>query len=340
LKKLVSPVDLPNFPYKMGFMNRLCLGDAMYLFGLEKALKGFDIAHVRETYFHFTQQALNAKKKEYVKKVVCTCSETIPFNHEGIWNRRRFKRRAIEEVDLFHCLSEKAKKCLIKEGCNPKKIVVFPYGVDIDQFSPGQLSIGQFENSKINILFVGRLEEEKGVNILIKTIKGVVKSSNKVIFTIIGDGSKKAKIITLINQINQVKLSKNQSKKRIIFKKSVKYGEIANEYKKSDVFFLPSQKTKYWEEYLGMSIIEAMASGLPVVSTNTGAIPEVVNNAGYLLKPTDTKRMIGLLNKLIISRSIRLHLGHQARTRAVKYFDKDIIAMKIEQFWKKAYEKK
>ena len=51
--KLPSPMDLPDFPYKMPILNRL-FTDAHYLFGLEKRLKGFDLVHTAETYFHYT----------------------------------------------------------------------------------------------------------------------------------------------------------------------------------------------------------------------------------------------------------------------------------------------
>jgi len=337
LKKLPSPVDLPKVPKKMPILNRLCMGDAMYLFGLEKALKGFDIVHTRETYFHFTQQALNAKSRGFVKKVVCTCSETIPFNHEGIYNRRKFKKRAIKEVDLFHCLTEKAKKCLIKEGCSPKKIVVFPYGVDVNLFSPNKSPITNHQ-SPVTILFIGRLEKEKGVNILCKVVKNIVKTSKNVNFTIIGKGQEKGKIINLINQINKVKNYSKESEKRIIYKNAVKYPNIANEYKLSNIFFLPSQTTENWEEYLGMSIIEAMASGLPIVSTSTGAIPEVVGNCGFLLKPHDIFAMQKTLKKLINNKMLRDKIGKKARKRAKKLFDKEKIANKIGKFWKNAYK--
>src|SRR5258708_4973788 len=86
--RLLSPMDLPSFPYRMQVLNRLFV-DAHYLYGLEKALDGYDIAHTAETYYGYTQQCLDAKKKGYVKRVVCTVWENIPFNNEGIRGRKR-----------------------------------------------------------------------------------------------------------------------------------------------------------------------------------------------------------------------------------------------------------
>jgi hypothetical protein len=81
VKKLMSPMDIPDFPYRLPILNRL-FSDAHYLYGLEHDLRGFDLVHTAETYFHYTQQCLNAKKMGYVKKVIATVLENIPFNND------------------------------------------------------------------------------------------------------------------------------------------------------------------------------------------------------------------------------------------------------------------
>src|SRR5579859_8057230 len=88
--KLFSPLDIPDFPYKTSLLNRI-FHDAQYLVGLEDSLKGFSIAHSAETYFQFTTQCLDAKKKGYLKKVIVTVWENIPFNNEGIVGRKERK---------------------------------------------------------------------------------------------------------------------------------------------------------------------------------------------------------------------------------------------------------
>ena len=323
LVKLASPVDLPNFPYKMPILNRLCGGDAMYLWGLEDQLKGFDVVHTRETYFHMTQQALDAKAKGYVAKVICTCSETIPFNHEGIWNRKKFKQRAIKEVDLFHCISQKAKQCLIKEGCSQKKITVFPYGVDLKKFK----SKFNKSSSVIRILFVGRLVKEKGVYDLLKIFISLYKSNKNIRLNIVGNGSEKDNIFTLINQIRLEKVIKINPK--------IPYQYISRYYHKNDIFCLLSKPTKHWEEYFGMALVEAMASGLAVIATRCGAMPEVLGKAGVLIKPGDWQKGEKVVEKLIKNKSLRKNLGTAAQKRAKKYFDAQKAAENIKKLWKK-----
>jgi hypothetical protein len=152
VEKLWSPVDLPEVPYKMQILNRIFV-DAHYLLGLEEKLKGTDIAHTAETYFNYTRQALNAKRKGYVKRVIVSVLENIPFNNEGILGRKQFKQRAIKEADHFIALSTGAKRALIKEGAPPYKISKIGFGINTEKFYPAKNN-----NRNLNILFAGRIE--------------------------------------------------------------------------------------------------------------------------------------------------------------------------------------
>src|SRR5258708_1740782 len=125
--KLFSPLDLPRFPYKTQLLNRL-FRDAQYLFGLEHALAKFDIVHTAETYFHFTNQCLDAKQKGYVKKVIVTVWENIPYNNEGILGRVEIKQRVLKDADHFIAVSERAKNALVLEGAHASKISVVSPG--------------------------------------------------------------------------------------------------------------------------------------------------------------------------------------------------------------------
>lgn len=343
LKKLFSPVGLLNFPFKMPILNRICLGDAMYLLGLEKALEGFDIAHTRETYFHFTQQALQVKRNDLVKKVLVTCSETIPFNHEGVWRRKSFKIRAIKEADHFHALTEKAKTCLIKEGCNPRKITVIPYGVDREKFKVKSSRLrsrdstsaysaafcsgcfgGQAKLTKL--LFVGRLVKEKGIYDLLRAFVQLIKEKYKVHLTIIGRGPEKENITNLINQINFA---------RLIEVKEVSYDEMPFEYQKADIFILPSKKTSHWEEYYGMALTEAMASGLAIVTTDCGAIPEASGRKALISPQGDTERLFKNILALITSPSLRKKYQREAWRWARGHFDAEKQANKIGKLYER-----
>lgn len=334
--KLPSPTDLPNFPLKMPILNRLCV-DAQWLFGLEERLRGFDIAHSAETYMHFTWQCLNAKKRGYVKKVVATVSENIPFNNEGIWGRKRFKKRAIKEVDHFIAISKRSKEALILEGCDEAKITVIGHHVDTSAFTPNSKlktpfgpSLGRGQNSKLNVLFVGRLEVEKGVYEVILAVKKLLSDPElkdyHLTFTLIGEGNERGRLLEL------------EKRMRIAQKaihKTVSYDKMPAEYQKADIFLAPSRSTRYWQEQFSMVLLEAQASGLPIVTTCSGAISENVGQAAILVPPADFYSLAEAIKKLILNPKMRVKLGRRARERAVKYFDIKIGAKKLDEVYQR-----
>lgn len=302
VKKLFSPMDLPDFAYKLPLLNRLMV-DAMYLVGLEQVLKGFDLACSRETYFHFTQQALNAKRQGRVKKVLVTCSETIPHNHEGIWGRKRFKQRVIREADYFHCLTEKAKRCLVEEGADPEKISVIGYGINLKRFQPKPLAINH-QPSVINLLFVGRLEEQKGIGELVTAYHHLKKDFPQVELTVVGKGPLQAQVETVGAKVM-----------------TLPYSQMPKIYQQADIFVLPSKPTRHWEEYYGMALLEAMASGLPVVTTDCGAIPEVVGKAALVVPHSRPQVLYRGLKRFVVSKSLRESYAKKALEHARRHFD-------------------
>ena len=326
--KLPSPMDLPDFPFKMPILNRIFV-DAQYLFGLEGKLKGFDIAHAAETYMHFTQQCLNAKKKGDVKKVVATVFENIPFANEGIWGRKKFKQRAIRELDHIIAISQRAKEALILEGAKPEKITVIGQHVDTKKFFPSfRFQVSGFKS--INILFVGRLELYKGVYEVIFAAKKLLSDPQlagyDLNFTLIGEGSEKKR---LLEQEKRMGIANR------VFHKTVPYDKMPEEYQKADIFVAPSRATRHWQEQFSTVLLEAQASGLPIVTTLSGAIEENVGEAAIKVQPADFYSLAAAIKKLILNQKLRAELGRRARARAVKYFDIKIGAKKLDEVYER-----
>ena len=294
--KLPSPVDIPDFPNKMPILNRMFV-DAHYLWGLENKLHDFDIIHTAETYFHFTQQCLNAKGKA---KVVATVLENIPFNNEGIHGRKAFKRRSRNELDHIIALTNKTKEALLAEGTDPRKITVISHFVDTKRFHP----VSKKSSNSITVLFVGRLEEEKGVLDIINAARLLPG----VRFLFVGDGS-----------------LGNVVKHRI-----VSYGDMPEVYRQADIFVAPSKPTPTWEEQYNTSLMEAQATGLPIVTTDTGGIPENVGDAGIVVPPGDVDAITKEVKRFIDEPKLRAMYSKKARERAVKVHDIAIGAKKLD----------
>jgi alpha-maltose-1-phosphate synthase len=336
---LPSPMDLPNFPYKMPLLNRV-FTDAHVLFGLEYKLRGFDLVHSAETYFSYTQQALNAKKYGFVKKVIATVLENIPFNNEGISGRKAYKDRAIHELDHMIALTNLTKKTLIAEGADPGKISVIPHFIDTTRFAPASdwlERVGDSSQKNFTILFVGRLEEYKGIFDVLESFAMLVRDKDLYSHTLhlqfVGDGSMRR---NLSDQIYAKGLDKHSSIK------SATYLEMPEIYKQADIFVAPS-KMQYgslreklrptWIEQYGTMVLEAQSSGLPIVTTHSGGIPENVGNAAVLVPAGDVTGITRALKDFILSPHKRLLYAKRARNRAVTVHDIHRGAKKLDRLY-------
>lgn len=292
--KLWSPTDLPCFPYRKAIFNRV-VGGEQWLLGLEDLVSRESnnsnyrtILHTAETYTPYTHQAVQLRKRGVVKRLVCTCWETIPHANEKFARLRTWKAEAYRYIDLFHTPTERAKAALVVEGVDPRKIKVIPYGVDLSHFKPNTKS--KIPNTKPVVLTVARPVAEKGIAIFRQLAHELADVAD---FRLVS---------------------------------GVPYADMPAVYQSADLFFLPSQVTSTWEEQYGMVLVESMACGLPVVSTNTGAIPEVVGDAGILVSPD---HIPGMQSALITALKNQASFSRRSLSRARSRYDAQRVARRL-----------
>ncbi len=319
---LWSPTELPQFPYRRQILNRL-IGGEQWLPALEKYLsqrshvlehgstKDKIILHTAETYTPYTHQAVRLRQDGKIDKLVCTCWETIPHNNEKFARLREWKHAAYRYVDIFHTPTERAKQALITEGVDPSKIVVIPYGVDLTRFHPRSGVPRMSAGHRPRVLTVARLEKEKGM----EDLELVARSLPQYDFVVVGQGSHSP-------------LGKN------ITVKSVPYDRIHDEYQDSDLFFLPSRATPTWEEQYGMALVEAMASGVPIVATDTGAIREVIGDNEILVNQGDIAKMIESIDGALSYKCNILTLSRAGRARSERLYDASKVAKQITKLYR------
>ncbi len=311
--KLWSLTDLPQFPFRKQIFNRL-FGGEQWLLGLGDNLSNHyhysnnsSIVHTAETYTPYTHQAVQLRKKGIISKLICTCWETIPNNNEKFARLRKWKKESHEYVDIFHTPTEHAKIALVKEGVYPSKIIVVPYGVDLTRFKPAQKKI---KNHRPVILTVARLEKEKGM----ETLEQVAAVLSEFDFLVIGSGSYHP-------HGNNIKTA------------TVPYSQIHKIYQSADLFFLPSESTKTWEEQYGMALVEAMATGLPIVATQSGAIAEVVGEAGIIVDEKNVDKLVRTIKKIITSPDEISKYSKLSLSRAVDRYDAKKVMTKLAKLY-------
>lgn len=312
--QLWSPTDLPDLLFRRQLLNRL-IGGEQWLIGLKQKVERYNdlnhcIIHSAETYTPYTHQAVQLRKHKEISKLICTCWETIPHANEKFARLRKWKSEAYEYIDLFHTPTDRAKQALISEGVDPSRIVVIPYGVDLARFRPPLHGHALKANRRPLILTVARLEKEKGID----DVVAVAQELPEYDFLIVGRGSYHL-------QGDNIKTA------------SVPYSEIHKIYQKADLFFLPSLTTPTWEEQYAMAIVEAMACGLPIVASSSGAIPEVVGDAGILVEEGNVDKMVKTIRSLLTSPEQIEKYSKLSLFRATNQYDSSQVALKLAQLY-------
>jgi len=174
------------------------------------------------------------------------------------------------------------------------------------------------------ILFVGRLIEKKGVEYLIKAIP-YISAWNECKLIIVGKGFEEDKLKKLVIDLD---LENN-----VKFIGKVSRNKITKYFKSSDIFILPSIVDSKGEvETLGVVLIEAMAMGIPVIGSDIGGIPDVIDDSinGFLVEPKSITDIADKVIKLLSDKKLRNKFIKNAKKKVKEKFDWNNIALDIE----------
>ena len=208
--------------------------------------------------------------------------------------------------DLFLTNCDYFKHRLLGLGCDPDRLVVHRSGVDCFKF--GFAPRYPPPDGRVRIAMVGRLVEKKGAEFAIRAIAKVATSNKSVEFNLIGDGPLRKDLEGLVEELkvgNVVKLLgwKDQ-------------GEVIEVLKDSHIFVAPSVTARDGDQDAPNNVLkEAMATGLPVVSTRHGGIPELVEDGhtGLLVPERDVGALADKLGHLIENPKLWPRMGMAAR---------------------------
>ncbi|MBI5222920.1 glycosyltransferase [Candidatus Micrarchaeota archaeon] len=232
------------------------------------------------------------------------------------------------KADVVITPSEELKKELEKYGL--KNIEYVQNGIDLTRFDgASKETIEKFKRQykladKHVVLYTGRLSIEKGVDRLVE-IAGLLDSKNTVVL-IVGTGPRFE---------NLKKKTDKQRIKNIIFTGFVNNEELIAAYQSADVFVSPSTS-----ETFGLTFVEAMYNGLPVIGMNKLGPKEIIKDGqnGYLIQTNQTREIVERVNRLISEKELRTQMSNHAREDAQKYGIARNIA-KILEIYQKTIKK-
>lgn len=241
-------------------------------------------------------------------------------------NKKKSLQRLFSIGDFFTVPCQAMKKDLIKHGCPEDKIAVQYSGIELNQFPYKERILPTV--GPVKIVYTGRLVEKKGTALLIKAFQKVHQIFPQTHLTLIGDGELKKSLVQLSKRLHL--------EKHIDFLGSLPHDKVAEELEKAHIFCLPSMKDRTGnQEGIPNAVKEAMACGLPVVSTFHSGIPELIEDGetGLLVAEKDINGIAEKLIYLIKHPETWNILGKKARAKIETDFNVQIQTDKLEQLF-------
>ncbi|WP_082224534.1 glycosyltransferase family 4 protein [Halolamina rubra] len=183
-------------------------------------------------------------------------------------------------IDGFHALSEHVRQTYLEFNFPSERITTIPNPIDESFILPHESDFSE----PYKLLYVGYLEEHKGVEMLPNMMARLDEADHEFRLTIAGDGGLRSKL--------EQSVVERDFEDIVDFRGHVPYEELPSVYANHDLFVYPG----LWEEPFGRVFLEAMGANTPIVATNVGAADKIVGRAGKVVEPT-----VSALSEEIIS---------------------------------------
>jgi len=219
----------------------------------------------------------------------------------------------LRNIDYIIPVSRYIKKLTLLDGANPQRTFIKYNTIDTNLFKPRNAL-----NKDIDILFIGRLSIEKGVNILINASKYL---SNEKKIVIIGEGPLRKHLERLAKKVN----------KGIKFKGFIDHSHLPQYIRRAKLLVAPSLS-----ECHAAVPLEAMACGVPVIASNVAGMTDTIQHGknGWILKRNTPRALATLIERVLSNEENLVRVGHAAIKRA-EYFSEKRFEKEIVKFYEK-----
>ena len=277
---------------------------------------------------------------EAVYQLFCRAAGTVVTYHSDVvrqrWLRVAFTpmlRRLLGRADRIIVTSAAYAGSSLHVRPFREKCRIVPIGVDLERFRPrGGSEISALRRAlglpvgRLVALFVGRLRYYKGLTDLIRAMPAATGPH----LAIVGDGPRRAECRHVIGELGLAE--------RVTMAGHVVDDDVPRWYRAADLFILPSNARA---EAFGTVIVEAMASGLPVISTEIGTATSWVNvhgETGLVVPPGDSAALAAAINLLASKTPLREAYGRNARRRAEDFFGADAMIAAVESVYEEVLQ--
>ena len=303
-----------------------------YHHGVKPHFRDFqpDIIHLEEEAW-----SLNALQTVRLKRKYCPQSRFIFRTSLSIPIKQRFgilpvwiEHRVFQETDRAFPLSTNAGKILTERGYTGKQ-TPFPNGVDVRHFY--KMDASELRNAlRLNdcfvIGYVGRLLRMKGIDTLLKALAHLASqdATSTYKLLIVGQGEDKSEFQRVAGTLG--------ISEQVVWIDAVPPEEVPAYINCMDTLVLPSRTTAGWVEFFGRVLIEGMACEVPVIGSDSGEIPQVINDAGLIFPEADAEALAERIRRIAHDANLRKDLIARGLTR-VENFTWETIAERTYQVY-------
>ena len=303
-----------------------------YRSGVKSHFRDFqpDIIHLEEEAW-----SLNALQTVRLKRKYCPNSCFIFRTSLSIPIKQRFgilpvwiEHRVFRETDRAFPLSINAGEILTERGYTGQQ-TPFPNGVDVRHFY--KMDVGELRNSLrlkdcFVIGYVGRLLRMKGIDTLLEALACLVSQDTTSTYKllIVGQGEDKPDFQQIAETLGIAE--------RVVWIDAVPPEEVAAYINCMDTLVLPSRTTAEWVEFFGRVLIEGMACEVPVIGSDSGEIPHVIDDAGLTFPEGDANVLAERIRQIALDANLRNELVARGLTR-IENFTWETIAERTYQVY-------
>lgn len=299
---------------------------AFQVFALRKLLRlrRFDVVHAHWLMPQGLSAALCKLVSAKFPVLVCTSHGTDLHGLRGNF-LSALKRFVIRNSRTLTTVSKSMQEIALSLGVRPEKTPVIPMGVNtLSEFTPDQT----IARGKCRLLFVGRLVEQKGLDLLITAMPNLLAEFPKCSLTVVGEGPSREDL-----QRQSVALGVDRE---VVFAGAVANDQLPDFYRKSAMLISPSVE----DEGFGLVCVEAMACECPVIATNLSAMQEIIQDGvtGLLFQSGNVTELTKKIRTLLQSPDIGQNMGMAGRKFVQSNFDWEVITGKYCSVFETAME--
>jgi glycosyltransferase involved in cell wall biosynthesis len=274
------------------------------------------LTRLKPEILHIDEEPYNLATLQAMRLGARLGAKCLFFTWQNLLRNYPFPFSSVERYNYTHADyaivgNGEGEMVLRAKGYHGPVAVIPQFGVDPQTYKPS----GRKERRPFTVGYVGRLVEEKGVDILLQAMAGVGGDWR---LRILGSGPTSRSLKDLSHRLH--------SEEKVTFEEPIPSNQMPAYYGDLDLLVLPSRTRPNWKEQFGRVLIEAMASGVPVLGSDCGEIPNLIGKAGLIFPEGNIESLREAIQRIMKQEPLRQHFTRAGRERILEHYTQESVA--------------